>query len=70
MCTTRALALALDVFGADKLLVGSDYPFPLGEAQPGALVAQTVADPAVRQRIFWDNAWTWLGMAPPQIAAP
>ncbi len=66
----RALALALDVFGADKLLVGSDYPFPLGEAQPGALVAQTVADPAVRQRVFWDNAWTWLGMAPPQIAAP
>ncbi len=62
----RALALALSVFGPDKLVVGSDYPFPLGEARPGELVEQHVADPAVRQQILWDNAWTWLGAEAPQ----
>lgn len=65
----RALALALDVFGADKLVVGSDYPFPLGEAHPGALVEQHVADPHVRRQILWHNAWRWLGVPPPQLGA-
>ncbi len=61
----HALALALTVFGPEKLVVGSDYPFPLGEARPGELVEQHVADPTVRQHILWDNAWTWLGAEPP-----
>jgi aminocarboxymuconate-semialdehyde decarboxylase len=61
----RALALALDVFGPEKLVVGSDYPFPLGEARPGALVEEHVADPQVRARILWQNAWDWLGLAAP-----
>ena len=61
----RALALALDVFGPSKLVVGSDYPFPLGESRPGALVEQHVADLGVRERILWQNAWDWLGVAAP-----
>ncbi len=65
----RALALALDVFGGDKLLVGSDYPFPLGEAHPGALVEAHVTDPQLRAAILWHNAWRWLGQAaPPNFA--
>ena len=63
----RALALVLDVFGADKVAVGSDYPFPLGEDVPGALVDAAITDPALRARVRWDNAWTWLGRAPVQV---
>ncbi len=34
----RALQLLIDVMGADRVMLGSDYPFPLGEARPGELV--------------------------------
>ncbi len=61
----RALALALDVFGAEKLVVGSDYPFPLGESRPGELVRAHVTDAATRHKILWENAWTWLGLPTP-----
>jgi len=33
-----ALRLLLKLFGADRIALGSDYPFPLGEAMPGALL--------------------------------
>lgn len=59
----RALHLALDVFGPQKLVLGSDYPFPLGEAQPGELLENTIADPALRQQIMEKNALDWLGIA-------
>jgi aminocarboxymuconate-semialdehyde decarboxylase len=33
-----ALRLLLQLFDAKRVALGSDYPFPLGEAQPGALI--------------------------------
>ena len=33
-----SLRLLVDVVGADRVVLGSDYPFPLGEARPGSLV--------------------------------
>jgi aminocarboxymuconate-semialdehyde decarboxylase len=33
-----ALKLLLKVFGARRIALGSDYPFPLGEARPGGLI--------------------------------
>lgn len=34
------LRFILDVFGEDSIVLGSDYPFPLGEDKPGALVEE------------------------------
>jgi aminocarboxymuconate-semialdehyde decarboxylase len=34
----HALHLLLQLFGARRVALGSDYPFPLGEAHPGALI--------------------------------
>lgn len=34
----EALQFLLKLFGAQRVALGSDYPFPLGEAQPGALI--------------------------------
>jgi len=33
-----ALNLLLKLFGAERVALGSDYPFPLGEAEPGKLI--------------------------------
>ena len=35
---TRALRLLVDVMGEDRVMLGSDYPFPLGEEEIGGLV--------------------------------
>lgn len=33
-----ALSYIVDLFGSDKIALGTDYPFPLGEDQPGKLI--------------------------------
>jgi aminocarboxymuconate-semialdehyde decarboxylase len=33
-----ALRLLMKLFGPNRVAMGSDYPFPLGEAHPGALI--------------------------------
>jgi aminocarboxymuconate-semialdehyde decarboxylase len=33
-----ALALLLKLFGAQRVALGSDYPFPLGETKAGQLI--------------------------------
>jgi len=30
--------MLLKLFGAERVALGSDYPFPLGEAHPGQLI--------------------------------
>ena len=48
-----SLALAEQTFGAENVLFGSDWPFPMGCIKPHAQLASL--DPARRQRIFCDN---------------
>jgi aminocarboxymuconate-semialdehyde decarboxylase len=37
-----ALDLLLKLFGAERVALGTDYPFPLGEAEPGKLIESIV----------------------------
>lgn len=54
---TRALRLLTEVMGADRVMLGSDYPFPLGEAQIGSLVLKAeFLSPQQRTRIMATNA--------------
>jgi aminocarboxymuconate-semialdehyde decarboxylase len=46
--------------GADKLCMGSDYPFDMGEADPVGFHERL--DGATRQKIFGDNAAKLLGL--------
>jgi len=48
-----ALQLAAKVFGDDRIVFGSDWPFPMGLPQPHKQLADL--DPKLRQRIFCDN---------------
>jgi aminocarboxymuconate-semialdehyde decarboxylase len=57
----RALRLVLEIFGADRVALGSDYPFPLGESPPGALIQSMGLAPAVRDRLLFGTAQEWLG---------
>jgi aminocarboxymuconate-semialdehyde decarboxylase len=49
----HALTLAAQVFGEDRVVFGSDWPFPMGLPQPHRQLADL--DPKLRQRIFCDN---------------
>jgi aminocarboxymuconate-semialdehyde decarboxylase len=57
----RALRLVLETFGYDRVAVGSDYPFPLGEEVPGALIRGQRFAPAVEGRLLQGTALEWLG---------
>lgn len=51
----------LELFGADCIALGSDYPFPLGEHHPGELIEAMDLDDAVRDRLLAGTALEWLG---------
>jgi aminocarboxymuconate-semialdehyde decarboxylase len=33
--------MLIKLFGAERVALGSDYPFPLGESKPGQLIEST-----------------------------
>ena len=57
----RALRYVLEVFGPDRVALGSDYPFPLGEERPGSLIDSLNLPPDVRERLRSGTALEWLG---------
>ena len=56
-----ALRLLLQRFGHERVALGSDYPFPLGEDRPGALIGSMQFAPAIRDRLRSGTALEWLG---------
>ena len=59
----RALRSIVELFGEDRVALGSDYPFPLGESAPGKLIRQLQLSPAVTDKLLAHNALRWLGRA-------
>ena len=57
----RALRYILDLFGEDHIILGSDYPFPLGEEQPGKTIASLSDLSGITlNKLFRLNALKWL----------
>jgi aminocarboxymuconate-semialdehyde decarboxylase len=52
----RALRYLCDVAGADKILLGSDHPFPIGDAEPLRVVEETPLSATERKSILGDTA--------------
>jgi len=52
----------VDLVGADKIALGSDYPFPLGELEPGKLIESAVYDDATKTMLFSGAALRWLDL--------
>jgi aminocarboxymuconate-semialdehyde decarboxylase len=58
-----ALRHLLRLVGPDRVALGTDYPFPLGEAEPGRLIESlTELAPAVKQRLLTGTALEFLGL--------
>lgn len=57
----KALDFIIDIIGADKICMGSDYPFPLGEHVPGNLIEAHIKDESLKTKLLWNNAMEWLG---------
>lgn len=58
----KAFAYLLDVMGEDKICLGSDYPFPLGENKPGRLIEKMKLGKKIEKKLFYKNAFEWLGL--------
>ncbi len=56
----KTLRQIVEVYGADKVALGTDYPFPLGEAHPGETIRQAALDPATTHKLLAGNARVWL----------
>lgn len=50
------------LFGIEKVALGSDYPFPLGELTPGKLIAESGYDEDERSWLNYRSAECWLGI--------
>ena len=65
----RSLRLLTEVMGVERVMLGSDYPFPLGEQKIGALVAESAwLDEAQKARICAGNAQDFFGLRKPAPA--
>ena len=62
VCDHKMLQYVIDLVGADKVMQGSDYPFPLGEAIPGELVRNAPLSESDKIKILGTAAKEWLGI--------
>jgi len=56
------LDFLLDKIGPDRIALGTDYPFPLGELEPGKLIESMSLSSEQRDKLLFRNALEWLGL--------
>lgn len=52
----------MELMGPEQLALGTDYPFPLGELEPGKLIKSMPYSTEVKERLLHGTALEWLGM--------
>ena len=57
------LKTLIDLFGAQRVALGSDYPFPLGEARPGQLIESMKLPAKDKTQLLSESAREFLGLA-------
>jgi aminocarboxymuconate-semialdehyde decarboxylase len=48
--------------GADQIMLGSDYPFPLGEHEPGKLIRSCGYEEEIESMLLYGAALNWLAL--------
>jgi len=56
------LEYLLNLFGPNHIALGTDYPFPLGEAEPGKLIESLGISKKIKSNLLGQNALNWLGI--------
>lgn len=59
---TSALDYLIKLVGADQVALGSDFPFPLGEAKPGKLIESCGYDDEINAMLMHGAALKWLNI--------
>ncbi len=57
------LRFLVDLMGPERLALGTDYPFPLGELQPGRLIESMPFSDEVKTRMLSGTALEWLNLS-------
>lgn len=57
-----ALDFLVNLVGAEHVMLGTDYPFPLGELEPGKLIRSMQYDENVIETLLSGSALDWLGI--------
>jgi aminocarboxymuconate-semialdehyde decarboxylase len=57
-----AMNFIIELMGEDKICMGSDYPFPLGEHHPGKLIEEMNFSAMLKEKLLFRNANEWLGV--------
>ena len=60
----RTLQFLVGTMGADRVLLGSDYPFPLGEERVGNLIRQSNLPQHTKAKLLGGNATEFLKLKP------
>lgn len=61
------LNYVINLIGEDKICLGSDYPFPLGEAVPGEEINALDVAKKTKDKLLYKNALNWLGLTKKQF---
>ena len=64
----HALRYLLDVAGAEHVMLGTDYPFPLGEQEPGAGIESLDLSSSEQAHLYHGAALEWLGLPQSRFA--
>ncbi|HEY6370666.1 MAG TPA: tryptophan 2,3-dioxygenase family protein [Candidatus Sulfotelmatobacter sp.] len=65
----RALQFLVGTMGAERVMLGSDYPFPLGEHRVGSLIRSGHLSAPAKDRLLGANAVEFLGLRSESAAA-
>ena len=60
----KVLRYIVDLVGSNRVALGTDYPFPLGELEPGDLIARSSLSRREREDLLFRSAFEWMGVDP------
>lgn len=60
----QMLDYVINLMGANRIALGSDYPFPLGELEPGKMIKTHIENPDTRAQLLSKTALEWLRLSP------
>lgn len=58
----QMLDYLVGMFGANRVALGTDYPFPLGELEPGKLIREMPYEKDVKELLLHGSALEWLNL--------
>jgi aminocarboxymuconate-semialdehyde decarboxylase len=56
------LRYLVELFGAERIALGTDYPFPLGELEPGKLIESSDFSAEIKAQLLHGTALDWLNL--------